>query len=76
MEAAIAWARQNGCEDACVLAVIPGHVQIVYPESGKREYVSDLLELGDYPASDWRREVADGDTMLGYKEWLEHKLEL
>lgn len=28
-----------------------------------------------YPKSDWQYEVANGDTLLGYKEWLEHKAE-
>lgn len=28
-----------------------------------------------FPAEDWRYEVANGDTSLGYKEWLEHKRE-
>lgn len=29
----------------------------------------------DYPRSDWQYEVSNGDTKLGYAEWLEHKLE-
>lgn len=28
-----------------------------------------------YPMSDWRHEVANEDTRLGYLEWLEHKIE-
>lgn len=24
----------------------------------------------DYPVSDWQYEVANGDTRLGYHEWL------
>ena len=24
---------------------------------------------------DWRYEVANGDTVLGFREWLEHKIE-
>jgi hypothetical protein len=27
-----------------------------------------------YPVSDWRYEVANGDTRLGYEEWLYNKL--
>ena len=32
-------------------------------------------EHKDFPISDWRYEVANGDTMLGYMEWVEHKVE-
>lgn len=28
-----------------------------------------------YPMSDWRHEVANEDTRLGYKEWVAHKVE-
>lgn len=28
-----------------------------------------------YPISDWRFEVANGDTRLGYDEWVKHKME-
>jgi len=28
-----------------------------------------------YPIADWRYEVANDDTHLGYREWLEHKVE-
>ena len=29
----------------------------------------------DYPQEDWREEVHSGNTVLGYREWVEHKLE-
>lgn len=29
----------------------------------------------DYPPEDWQYEVANGDTRLGYREWVEHKKE-
>lgn len=29
----------------------------------------------DFPVSDWRLEVANGDTLLGYKAWVMHNLE-
>lgn len=35
----------------------------------------DLEEHPDYPIEDWKYEVANNDTKLGYKEWLEHKIE-
>jgi hypothetical protein len=28
-----------------------------------------------YPKSDWYYEVKNGDTVLGYKEWVEHRKE-
>jgi hypothetical protein len=28
-----------------------------------------------YPLEDWRNEVANNDTRLGYREWVEHQLE-
>lgn len=28
-----------------------------------------------YPMSDWRWEVTEGNTVLGYKEWVQHKEE-
>lgn len=28
-----------------------------------------------FPASDWRYDVANRDTMLGYREWLAHQIE-
>lgn len=28
-----------------------------------------------YPVSDWKYEVANGDTSLGYETWLDHKIE-
>lgn len=28
-----------------------------------------------HPVSDWQYEVANGDTMLGYLEWLQHQIE-
>lgn len=30
----------------------------------------------DYPINDWRYEVANEDTTLGYKDWVQHKAEI
>ena len=27
----------------------------------------------EFPAEDWKYEVANGDTRLGYREWVEHQ---
>ena len=32
-------------------------------------------ESKKYPKSDWQYEVKNGDTKLGYKEWVEHRKE-
>ena len=29
----------------------------------------------DWPVEDWQYEVANGDTRLGYSEWVDHNLE-
>lgn len=29
----------------------------------------------DHPHADWRYEVANGDTLLGYHEWLKSRLD-
>ena len=39
------------------------------PRSGR------VSESRKYPRSDWAYEVRNGDTRLGYAEWLEHKRE-
>ena len=28
-----------------------------------------------YPIEDWRYDVANGDTKLGYKDWVNHNVE-
>lgn len=34
-----------------------------------------MQEHPKYPLSDWQYEVQNGDTRLGYDEWVEHCLE-
>jgi hypothetical protein len=34
-----------------------------------------MTELKRYMREDWQYEVANGDTVLGYEEWIEHKHE-
>lgn len=33
------------------------------------------LAQGDFPVEDWKYAVSNGDTVLGYHEWNQHKLE-
>ncbi len=35
----------------------------------------EVVENSDFPFSDWQYEVANGDTRLGYADWLEGRLE-
>jgi hypothetical protein len=43
------------------------------------EYGIDCLislpEEEEYPYEDWQYDVANGDTKLGYAEWVEHNVE-
>ena len=32
-------------------------------------------EDADWPSADWRYDVANGDTRLGYGEWVAHNKE-
>lgn len=34
-----------------------------------------MNEHQKYPLTDWKHEVAEGNTILSYREWLEHRLE-
>jgi hypothetical protein len=43
---------------------------------GKADYFADKQAAEElYTVSDWQYEVANGDTKLGYDEWLEHRIE-
>lgn len=35
----------------------------------------EYLENAEYPLKDWQYEVANGDTRLGYEDWVERKQE-
>jgi hypothetical protein len=37
--------------------------------------MSNQEENSKYPKSDWQYEVKNGDTSLGYQEWVEHCIE-
>lgn len=40
----------------------------------RRESLAYLAPL-EFPMEDWRYDVSNGDTRLGYEEWLEHQVE-
>jgi hypothetical protein len=49
-------------------------------ECDREFYVNEAVYLDyepsdKYPIEDWKYEVQNGDTKLGYKEWLEHMIE-
>ena len=52
-----------------VLHEIGGQLAIKSDANSEKE-----LDL-EYPLEDWRFEVANGDTYLGHKEWVNHKIE-
>lgn len=37
--------------------------------------MSSALNNYAYPLADWKYEVANDDTILGYQEWMRHKAE-
>jgi hypothetical protein len=55
----------------------------VFPTENTSEYEAQSWTRVDkpekenkkYPRSDWHYEVKNGDTILGYKEWVEHRKE-
>jgi hypothetical protein len=46
-------------------------------EQAAAAFVAEAADLEDaerrFPLSDWQRDVATGDTQLGYDDWFEHK---
>lgn len=49
---------------------------LVIEEPTLRELQPNVWAEDDcYPRSDWKREVANGDTQSGYWEWIENQLE-
>ena len=45
----------------------PGNIE----DLSETEYVGQEM----FPVEDWQYEVGNGDTLLGYREWLEHQIE-
>lgn len=60
-----------------VLDEVQGHAQAIRnaisKELGKDE--SHWKNDPEYTPDDWRAEVVNDDTRLGYKEWVEHQKE-
>lgn len=59
-------AKRKALEDAC------NHQ---FSEKDADYSVKGIIEISDLISklSDWKYEVNNGDTRLGYDEWLEHK---
>jgi len=55
---------ENGKETGCYLEV--GGIPL--PEA-------ELSKYERFPKEDWRYEVQNGDTRLGYEDWVEHNVE-
>ena len=70
-----------GADNARAIALVPEMIaalqQAISPD-GPTNYkrmaeILKALENDPYPIEDWKYEVANGDTVLGYEEWKEHK---
>lgn len=48
---------------------------VARPDMPTLDIVVDDGENPDYPKADWQHEVANGDTKLGYQDWVFHKEE-
>lgn len=50
--------------------------ELSVPENGAihLEAFSSLQEHADWPREDWQYEVANGDTVLGYADWVYHRI--
>lgn len=58
---------------------------IDFPQEHKKWFNGDIRQLimegyvnlatVEYPKEDWKYEVANDDTVLGYSEWVEHRIE-
>lgn len=55
------------------LVAIAKHNQQAAAYAAARKRFDD--QHNDYPRIDWRCEVANGDTLLGYHEWVQHRLD-
>ena len=51
------------------------NLTIGYGNIDKRWAAWTKTQTPKYPIEDWRYEVANGDTKLGYKEWVQHQKE-
>lgn len=66
-------------EDTGTVYVDPVHgveaVEDVHDNPGPSWWTPTVAQRLQYVIEDWRHEVANGDTQLGYTEWVEHQLE-
>lgn len=47
---------------------------LVYEETERRDQHRELTAEEKFPREDWQYDVANGDTKLGYAEWVEHNV--
>lgn len=59
-----------------VESLFSGHFALCNTTEGVEKTEKNTMEdLDLYPISDWKYDVANGDTRLGYTEWVEHNKE-
>lgn len=49
----------------------------LHEQRNRRVHNAEIASGGHphYPKKDWKYEVTNGDTRLGYEEWVQHKVE-
>jgi hypothetical protein len=65
------WERGNGHDEF----ICTGDDAVVLEIDTQEEAVVEQDE-DTWPVEDWRYEIANGDTLLGYADWVEHQKEM
>ncbi len=64
-------------QDAVRLASMA--IEVAYRRAGedrkRKELAASKEPVAGYPMDDWAHEVKDGNTHMGYQEWVQHKKE-
>jgi len=53
-----------------------GAVELIKFYNRFKDRPSHWDEVEDYPSADWRAEVAEDNTRLGYADWVQHQKEI
>jgi hypothetical protein len=60
---------------ACNQDMLTADGCIKVPVEFHKDDTKNIASPNTYPLEDWQYDVANGDTRLGYVEWVEHKTE-
>lgn len=69
----------NGAQQVIAHAIDVGYFDgwdkdEVLPDAGENS--RSHWDIPEYPVEDWRREVNNDDTRLGYLEWVDHQMKM